>query len=43
MNQVLGRFGLLDLTTYGPFSLGGRFETYEWFISLILQIFFGSL
>ena len=26
---------------YGLFSLGARFETYEAFISLILQIFFG--
>jgi hypothetical protein len=26
---------------YGPFSLGARFETYEWFISLIFQFFSG--
>jgi hypothetical protein len=35
MSQTLGAFGLLDFTTYGPFSLGGRFETYEPFIYLI--------
>jgi hypothetical protein len=34
MNQVLGAFGLLDLTVLWPFSLGGRFETYEPFIYL---------
>jgi hypothetical protein len=26
---------------YGPFWLGARFETYEPFISLIFQFFFG--
>jgi hypothetical protein len=26
---------------YGPFSLGARFETYEAFVSLIFQFFFG--
>jgi hypothetical protein len=26
---------------YGPFSLGGRFETYELFISLIFKFFSG--
>jgi hypothetical protein len=28
-------------SVYGPFSLGGRFETYKWFISLIIQFSFG--
>jgi hypothetical protein len=37
MSQVLGAFGLLDFTT---FSLGGRFETYGQFISLIFKFFF---
>jgi hypothetical protein len=40
MSQVLGVFGLLDFTCYGPFALGARFETYETFISLIFLIFF---
>jgi hypothetical protein len=35
MSQVLGAFGVLGLSqSYGPFSLGARFETYEPFISL---------
>jgi hypothetical protein len=38
MSQVLGAFGLLDITM---FSLGTRFETYEPFISLIFQFFSG--
>jgi len=29
MSQVLSAFGLLDFTSYGPFSLGARFETNE--------------
>jgi hypothetical protein len=41
MSQVMGAFGLLNLPCYGPFSLGGRFETYETFISLIFQFFSG--
>jgi hypothetical protein len=32
MSQVLDAFELLDFTILGPFSLGGRFETYERFI-----------
>jgi hypothetical protein len=39
MSQVLGAFGLLDFTYYGPFSLGARFETYEPFIFLISHFF----
>jgi hypothetical protein len=39
MSQVLGAFGLLDSPYYGPFSLGGRFETYEPFIALISHFF----
>jgi len=38
MSQVLGVFGILDFT----FLLGTRFETYEPFISLILNFFSGS-
>ena len=30
----------MDPTTYVPFSLGARFETYEQFISLVFQFFF---
>jgi hypothetical protein len=41
MSRVLGAFGLLDFTFYGPFSLGGSFETYEPFISLIFEFFSG--
>jgi hypothetical protein len=41
MSQVLGGFGLLDFTVLGPFSLDGRFATYEPFISLIINLFFG--
>jgi hypothetical protein len=37
MSEVLGAFGLLDFTI----SLGGRFEIYGPFISLIFQFFFG--
>jgi hypothetical protein len=36
MSQVLGVFRLLDSPSYGPFSLGTRFETYQPFISLTL-------
>jgi hypothetical protein len=32
MSQLLDAFGLLDFTMLGPFSLGGRFETYKRFI-----------
>jgi hypothetical protein len=39
MSQVLGAFRLLDFTMLGLFSLGGRFETYEPFISLIFNFF----
>jgi hypothetical protein len=39
MGQILGAFGLLDFTTLRPFSLDGRFETHEQFISLIFQFF----
>jgi hypothetical protein len=38
---ILGAFGLLDFTMLRPFSLGARYETYEPFISLILQFIFG--
>jgi hypothetical protein len=41
MNQVLGAFGLLDSPCYGPFLLGGRFETYEPFICLMFKFFSG--
>jgi hypothetical protein len=40
MSQVLGAFGLLDLTMLWPFLLGGDFETYEPFISLIFKFLF---
>jgi hypothetical protein len=40
MNQVLGAFELLDSPCYGPFSLGGHFETDEPFISLLFKFFF---
>jgi hypothetical protein len=40
MSQVLGVFGLLVSPCFGLFSLGGHFETYEPFISLIFQFFF---
>jgi hypothetical protein len=40
MSQVLGAFGLLISSCYGPFLLGVCFETYEPFISLILKSFF---
>jgi hypothetical protein len=39
MSQVLEAFGLLDFTTLWPFLLGVRLETYEPFISLILNFF----
>jgi hypothetical protein len=39
MSQVLGAFGLLD---FSPLSFGGRFVTYEPFISLIFQLFFSG-
>jgi hypothetical protein len=35
------RLGCWISPCYGPFSLGGRFETYEPFISLIFQLFSG--
>jgi len=35
------RFGCWISTCYGLFSLGTRFETYEPFISLIFQTFWG--
>jgi hypothetical protein len=41
MNQALGVFGLLDFPVLRPFSLGGRFETYEPFISFIFEFFSG--
>jgi hypothetical protein len=41
MSQVLGAFGQLDFTCYGPFSLGARFETYEPYISLIFKFLGG--
>jgi hypothetical protein len=41
VSQVLGAFGLLDFTILRPVSLGGRFETYEQFISLIFQFLGG--
>jgi len=41
MSQVLGAFGLLDLTMLRPVLVGTRFENYEPFISLISQFFFG--
>jgi hypothetical protein len=44
MSQVLGAFGLLDppiSSCNGPFSLGGSFEIYEPFISLIFQFISG--
>jgi hypothetical protein len=37
----LGAFGRWISPYYGPFSLGARFEMYEPFISLILQLFSG--
>jgi hypothetical protein len=37
----MGEFGLLDFRSYGPFSLGGRFEIYEPFSYLIFQFLFG--
>jgi hypothetical protein len=33
------RLGCRISPCYGPFSLGGRFETYEIFISLIFKFF----
>jgi hypothetical protein len=36
------RIGCWISPGYGPFSLGGRFETYEKFISLIFPFSFGS-
>jgi hypothetical protein len=33
MSQALGAFGLLVFTILRPFSLGGRFDTHETFIS----------
>jgi hypothetical protein len=40
MSKVMGMFGLLDFTCYGPFSFGPHFETYELFISLIFKFVF---
>jgi hypothetical protein len=37
MSQVLSAFGLLDFTILRPVLLGGSFETYEQFISLIFN------
>jgi hypothetical protein len=42
MSQILGAFGLLELTVAGLFSLGGRFETYEPFVSIIFKLLGGS-
>jgi hypothetical protein len=42
MRQVLGTFGLLDSPCFGTFSLGGCFETYEPFISLVFPVFSGD-
>jgi hypothetical protein len=39
MSQVLGAFGRWISPCYGPFWLGGRFETYKPFISLIFHFF----
>jgi hypothetical protein len=36
------RLGCWISPCYGPFSLGGRFDTYEPFISLIFQVFFSG-
>jgi hypothetical protein len=36
------RLGCWISPCYGPFSLGARFETYDPFISLIFQFFFGT-
>jgi hypothetical protein len=42
MSQVLGAFGLLDFTTLRPvLAWLARLETYEPFISLILNLFSG--
>jgi hypothetical protein len=41
MSQVLGAFGLLDFTMLRPFPLGGRFESSEPFIYLVLKFFSG--
>jgi hypothetical protein len=35
VNQVLDAFGLLHFSMLRPVLVGGRFETYEQFISLI--------
>jgi hypothetical protein len=42
MSQVLGALGMLFSLCYGPFSLGGRFESYEAFISVIFLLLFFS-
>jgi hypothetical protein len=42
-SQLLGAFGLLDFTMLCPFSLGARFEIYEWFISLIFDFWGASV
>jgi hypothetical protein len=39
--KYLARLGCWILPSYGPFLLGGRFETYETFIYLIFQFFLG--
>jgi hypothetical protein len=39
MSQALGAFGLLDFTMLRRVSLGGRFETYEPFVYLIINFF----
>jgi hypothetical protein len=41
MSQVLGVFELLDFTILQPVLAWRTFETYEPFISLISQFFFG--
>jgi hypothetical protein len=41
MSQILGTFGLLDLTMLWPVLAGARFETYEPFVSLIPFFFSG--
>jgi hypothetical protein len=37
-----GHVWALDFPSYGLFSLGVRFETYEPFISLIFKFFWGA-
>jgi hypothetical protein len=42
MSKVLGVFGLLDFTMLRPGLAWRSFETYEMFISLVFQFFFGQ-